>query len=193
MQMRMRLSQNQFALYEGRVKSWHSSGGIPLISDIEHLRITLAETTDPKHKSQFGQFFTPAEIARFMAGLFESRTDSCCRLLDAGAGIGSLSAAFLLRWKEGGFDFKCAELDAFEIDEYLLPHLAQTIAEQRETLEISSTIRNADFIVAASDWLSGNFLADPLPTFLLGAYAHGLHGCRHDGRRILSVASVPRE
>ena len=72
---------------------------------------------------------------------------------------------FLLRWKEGGFEFKCAELDAFEINEYLLPHLAQTNREQRETLEISSTIRNADFIVAASDWLSGNFLADPLPTY----------------------------
>lgn len=46
-------------------------------------------------KAELGQFFTPISIAHFMASLFDSRGKKECRLLDAGAGIGSLSAAFL--------------------------------------------------------------------------------------------------
>ena len=41
-----------------------------------------------------GQFMTPAPVARFMASLFRSRRLSL-RVLDAGAGVGSLSAAIV--------------------------------------------------------------------------------------------------
>ena len=72
-----------------------------LLSEVEQSRLSISKAADPKRKSQLGQFFTPAAIARFMADLFVRSGYDNCRLLDAGAGIGSLSAAFLDRWASG--------------------------------------------------------------------------------------------
>jgi len=48
--------------------------------------------TTAAYRKQRGQVFTPPEIARFMAGLF-SRIPRRFRLLDPGAGTGSLATA----------------------------------------------------------------------------------------------------
>jgi len=93
-----------------------------LQSLIEQKRQHVSRNTDAKKKSRFGQFLTPERTARFMANLFPAAHGSC-RLLDAGAGIGSLSIVFIERWKEGDFQFDGIELDAFEmIDEQLGPY-----------------------------------------------------------------------
>lgn len=91
---------------------------------IEKTRLLLSTTTDSGKKAQFGQFLTPASIATFMAGMFPDSPGKC-RLLDAGAGIGSLSSAFLARWKSGGLNFESVVVDAYEIDPELRPHLAR--------------------------------------------------------------------
>lgn len=57
-------------------------------------RLRVSRTTDAKKKSQYGQFLTPAGTAAFMAKLFP-KASGACRLLDAGAGIGSLTSSFL--------------------------------------------------------------------------------------------------
>jgi len=142
-----------------------NTGGAPLLSDIEQSRLTVSKAIDPKKKSQFGQFFTPAEIARFMSGLFIQRTGGNCRLLDAGAGIGSLSAAFLERWASGGFDFQRVEVNAFEIDDCLHPYLIQTLEEYRQYLNVVPTIRGDDFIHAAVDSLCGSLCVETLPRY----------------------------
>jgi len=67
-------------------------------------------------KAALGQFMTPLRVARFMASLFSSNATETCRLLDAGAGQGALSCAFLDRWKEGGLAFERVETSAYEID-----------------------------------------------------------------------------
>src|SRR5690606_22516547 len=99
-----------------------------LLTEVEKARLRLSRDTDAKKKSQFGQFLTPERTAAFMAGLFPP-SDGVCRLLDAGAGIGSLSAAFLERWRSGGLRFGRVEIDAFEIDGSLHAELAQTLAK----------------------------------------------------------------
>lgn len=81
-----------------------------------------------KHKAEFGQFMTPSSVARFMASLFPPSTLRTCRLLDAGAGVGALSCAFLDRWQGSGFGFESVEVTAYEIDETLCSHLAQHLA-----------------------------------------------------------------
>jgi len=136
-----------------------------LLSDIEQSRLTVSKTADPKRKSQLGQFFTPAAIARFMAGLFTQRTRTNCRLLDAGAGIGSLSAAFLERWASGGFDFQRVEVNAFEVDNSLHPYLIQTLEEYRQYLNVVPTIRGDDFVHAAVDSLFGGLFTEVLPRY----------------------------
>ncbi len=125
----------------------------------------MTKTIDPKKKSQYGQFFTPAEIARFMAGLFTRRSGDNCRLLDAGAGIGSLSVAFLERWAGGGFDFQRVEVDAFEIDKSLHPYLIQSLEEYRQDQNVASNIRGDDFVHAAVNSLSEDLFAEALPRY----------------------------
>jgi len=96
------------------------------LSIVEQTRLHVSKNTEAKNKSRFGQFFTPERTAAFMTGLFPDASGSC-RLLDAGAGIGSLSAAFLDRWLTGGFHFQSVDLDAFEIDNSLHSYLSKTL------------------------------------------------------------------
>jgi adenine-specific DNA-methyltransferase len=88
-------------------------------------------------KIELGQFMTPIGIAQFMASLF-SEPQGPVRLLDAGAGEGSLTGAFINRW--GGRDVR---VSAYEIDPAMVSHL-------RETLEpydgLQATIVERDFI-----------------------------------------------
>lgn len=134
-----------------------------MLSEIEQARLRLSKDTDAKKKSQFGQFLTPAGTAAFMAGFFPP-ADGICRLLDAGAGIGSLAAAFLERWRSGGLRFQRVELDAFEIDGSLHGELAQTLSKYRND-KFSATVHGEDFIHAAVDALSGGLFAKSLPRY----------------------------
>ncbi len=80
-----------------------------MLSVVEQQRVQLSRSTEAQKKAQFGQFLTPTRTATFMASLFPDGTGPC-RLLDAGAGIGSLTAAFLERWREGRFHFSRVEV-----------------------------------------------------------------------------------
>ena len=94
----------------------------------DSVRREVAPRISQKHKAELGQFMTPSSVARFMASLFPPSTLQTCRLLDAGAGVGALSCAFLDRWLMGGFGFESVEATAYEIDEKLCGHLVQHLA-----------------------------------------------------------------
>ncbi|MBI3830417.1 MAG: Eco57I restriction-modification methylase domain-containing protein [Planctomycetes bacterium] len=98
-----------------------------------------------------------------MAGLFPP-AEGVCSLLDAGAGIGSLAAAFLERWRSGALRFQRVELDAFEIDFSLHAHLAQTLSKFQSDA-FSVKVHSEDFVLAAADALSGGLFAKPLPRY----------------------------
>lgn len=112
-----------------------------------------------------GQFFTSTGTARFMVDLFEERDSSECRLLDPGAGIGSLSDAFLEKWVTARFGFERVSLDAFEIDDSLCSALERTLSKYSVRPDCSIRVRNTDFVDAASDWLSGSLFAQSLPKY----------------------------
>lgn len=134
-------------------------------SEIEQSRLTVLKAIDPKRKSQYGQYFTPGGIARFMAGLFIKRSGETCRLLDAGAGIGSLSVAFLERWASGGFNFQRVEIDAFELDVCLHPYLARMLEQYEQDQKVVLTIRGDDFVHTAVDSLYGSLFDNSLPKY----------------------------
>ncbi len=100
-----------------------------------------------------------------MADLFAQSKVSNCRLLDAGAGTGILSAAFLDRCVSGSLCFESVEIDAFEIDKDLHPALLSTLEQYRQFSSVSLNIRSGDFIHTAADWVSGNFFAEELPNY----------------------------
>ncbi len=124
---------------------------------VEQTRLLLSKSTDAKKKSQLGQFFTPESIASFMAGLFPDSSGSC-RLLDAGAGIGSLSSAFLKRWRNGELNFERVELDAYEIDPSLLPYLAETLSGFGQK-DLNANCKCGDFIRTATEAISDTLFA----------------------------------
>lgn len=113
----------------------------------DSVRREVAPRTAQKHKAEFGQFMTPSSVARFMASLFPPSTLQTCRLLDAGAGVGALSCAFLDRWLTGGFGFESVEATAYEIDEKLRGHLAQHLAGYRR---VTPRIIGGDYIELAT-------------------------------------------
>jgi tRNA1(Val) A37 N6-methylase TrmN6 len=117
----------------------------------DRLRREVAPTLALKRKSALGQFMTPATVARFMAALFPPSTLQTCSLLDAGAGVGALTCAFLDRWAAtDGFSFNKAEIEAYEIDPTLRAHLTTTLQSYIPRLPVSLRVLPEDFILAAA-------------------------------------------
>jgi len=118
-----------------------------LLETAETARLEVSPGLAPERKAELGQFMTPASVARFMASLFPSSTLPTCRLLDAGAGLGALSCAFLDRWVAGGFDFKNVEVTAYEIDATLREHLTRHIGSYQG---VTPRIIDGDYIALAT-------------------------------------------
>ncbi|MDD5462670.1 MAG: hypothetical protein PHG00_13730 [Methylococcales bacterium] len=71
-----------------------------------------------------------------MANLFTSKSNLECRLLDAGAGIGSLSSAFLERCIDGGLRFKNIQITAFELDNLIHKELNDSLSSYKNKLPV---------------------------------------------------------
>lgn len=137
-----------------------------MVSTLENTRLTISQNTEAHHKSRLGQFLTPEKTANFMASLFpNSASSGHCNLLDAGAGIGSLSAAFLDRWQSGGFNFQSVNVDAFEIDQSLHTYLSETLKQYQDHDDCTVKIWEGDFIQSAVESLSGDLFAAKLPHY----------------------------
>ncbi len=105
-----------------------------------------------------------------MAGLFVPNELGQCRLLDPGAGIGSLSAAFLERCVVRDFGFSEVSVDAFEIDGKLHRDLIGNLDEYRrlseaQGLQVKSSVRGDDFIYTAVQSLGRYMFAEVLPKY----------------------------
>lgn len=82
---------------------------------------------DAGKRDSLGQFFTPAKMAAFMMQFFDS-FPSEVRLLDPGAGTGTLCSAFALRALAQEPPIERLEITAWEIDANLIPLLRDTLA-----------------------------------------------------------------
>ena len=124
---------------------------IQLLEHADSIRRAIAPGISLKRKSSLGQFMTPTPVARFMASLFPPSTLPKCKLLDAGAGVGALTCAFLDRWATSdGFSFHDAQIDAYEIDPILSDHLDRTLARYQSRLPVTYRVIPDDFIEAAA-------------------------------------------
>lgn len=75
----------------------------------------LPARTDRERRSAIGQFLTPGPIADFMASLFDARLKNV-ELLDAGAGAGALTSAFIRRACQARGDTEQIQVTAYESD-----------------------------------------------------------------------------
>lgn len=89
--------------------------------NLEERRRAATVGIDKKHRSTFGQFFTDGPVATYMASLFSDDGSSTRKILDAGAGIGLLSAALLKRLGGRGV------VTAYELEPQFFDGLAETL------------------------------------------------------------------
>lgn len=115
-----------------------------------HDTTTVATRESPARKRQgeLGQFLTPAPIAGFMASLFGPLPQSV-RLLDAGAGAGALTSAFISRLCDRNHGVRTVEATLYEMDPRIQAALADTLEEcqqrcDRAGIHFRFTIHSSD-------------------------------------------------
>ena len=111
---------------------------------------TLPRPAASESKQELGQFFTPRLVAEFMASLFENSNDEI-RLLDAGAGEGALTEAFVRMACSRPHRPSRLAVVAYELDGRVLSGLRETFDRCESMcaargIEFDGEIRHADFI-----------------------------------------------
>lgn len=118
----------------------------------EFYRLDAAHKLDPRRRSDLGQYMTPAPIARFMASLFADVSGEI-RLLDPGAGVGSLTAAAVERFCTATDKPRSVSLVAYEIEPVLTVYLRNTLEEAasqcgRSQINADIDLHEEDFILS---------------------------------------------
>jgi len=130
-------------------------------------------STSAEYRREQGQVFTPPEIARFMASLL-SPIPSEYHLLDAGAGIGSLTAAVCERLLHLRSPRRLTA-HLFENDRQVIPLLRRNLENCRTVLGKAGhwfdyVVQDEDFILAASSGLDGQRTFEgPIPAIRFDA------------------------
>jgi len=116
----------------------------------------LAE--DLERRGQWGQFFTPEGVARFIAAWVTPRAR--LSILDAGAGVGALTAACI----EAALDWPAPPTSisatVYEIDPNIIPFLRSTLNECAAScaargIQFDYQIESGDFVEHAAQLISG--------------------------------------
>ncbi|WP_411348685.1 BsuBI/PstI family type II restriction endonuclease [Paenibacillus sp. WLX2291] len=130
-----------------------------IIQQIDKIRIEINSSLTKKN--ELSQFFTPYQIADFMVSLFDEKKLKSPCLLDAGAGIGSLSGSFLNKYSQIKLDGE-ASVTAVEIDEMLKPILKQNLNLFHDDLNLDIDIISADFIEWSINILQSDYNLFPV-------------------------------
>lgn len=113
---------------------------------IDDIRLQINTKLDPKNKSKYGQFMTAQVIANYMASLFDKNASNV-KLLDCGAGIGSLSISAIKELKD--IDL----IDLWEID----PIMQEQLEKNMQAIAVPFSIHAQDFIFGAvENIITGN-------------------------------------
>ncbi|PMB29239.1 restriction endonuclease [Fischerella thermalis BR2B] len=115
-------------------------------------RIYFSSRLNLKQRSELGQFLTPAPVARLMAGQFSSLSGHIS-LLDPGAGVGSLTAAFVERLLANPNEVKSCFITAYEVESAFLSSLKQCLIEccaalKSKGIQANYCLREESFIEA---------------------------------------------
>lgn len=109
---------------------------------------TFIASVPKSQRKKFGQFFTTAKTAMYMADLFCIDLDKEeLTLLDAGAGTGILSAALLDRIYQLGYTGK-VNLTCYETDSVVLPVLERNLKLAKEKYGINYIIKTENYITS---------------------------------------------
>jgi len=147
------ISNNQQTKY-----SFITTDPATYLSQLDVIRTDFQKVLDQKRQSEMGQFFTPPSIANMMAGMY-LKFPPVINLVDPGAGVGSLSAAFVINAVAAYPQPKDIKITAFELDPLLVKGIEKTfnICQQLcDLYQISFqyTIQQEDFIHSSVEKIS---------------------------------------
>jgi len=121
----------------------------------ERLGLVHAASVTTAHKKGLGQFYTPLEIARFMANLASPQKETV-RILDPGCGSCVLSCSLIEALVEKDCKLKKIELTIYEIDKTLVPVASEALVYLKKWL-LDKNIA-FDYTLNVTDFLLDNSL-----------------------------------
>ncbi|MCX7427500.1 MAG: Eco57I restriction-modification methylase domain-containing protein [Planctomycetia bacterium] len=110
-------------------------------------------STSARARKEQGHFGTPPAIASFMAGMFSDIPRGTVRILDPGAGVGTLSAAVCERVLRQESPRRLV-FELWENDPRLIPLLERTMSRCRDSLRDSG--HEMEFVVRIDDFVLAN-------------------------------------
>lgn len=133
-----------------------------LLERVDFFRLDASRRLNPSGRAAMGQFLTPPPVARLMASMFQA-TSSAIHLLDAGAGTGSLTAAFVDEMCRREAPPSEIRVTSYEIDPFLIEYLNETLelcraACERHGIRFVGEVEPIDFIEAVVDIPAGKLL-----------------------------------
>lgn len=142
---------------------------VGILEAVDLIRLDANRRVTEQTRGEFGQFMTPAPVARLMAGLIEGKPRDIT-LLEPGAGVGSLAAAAVGELAGRAQKPRSISLTAFEIDDHLASYLPQAESLCRNAcnkagIDFSADIRHDDFVATATAALSGHLFREAPPRF----------------------------
>lgn len=169
---------------------------VELTETLDSVRKSLNSSTRRHERSRFGQFLTPAKIARFMSSFFHQQSEHV-RILDAGAGAGVLFAACVEELLSRKQSLLSIDVVAYENDRRVLPHLKDTMercesACREYGISFRGQIRTDDFVEAAIARTQEGLFAAPGERFthaILNPPYKKING-QSQTRRLLDAAGV---
>jgi adenine-specific DNA-methyltransferase len=131
--------------------------------------VAVSETAVRKRQGELGQFLTPPPVAEFMASLF-GPLPSLVRLLDAGAGAGSLTSAFVSQVCKKKGKVKAIEATLYEVDPLIQSALTETLEGCQRAcasagIRFNFKVLTADFIHEVSSGLAEELFHTNPPAF----------------------------
>lgn len=114
--------------------------------------VSVPRAKPRSRQSQLCQYLTPNSVSTFMAGLFPAYPSSI-QLLDAGAGAGALTTAFVNRWQKQRKPTDKITVHAYELDAAMLDVLHKMADELGEKKGIAAEVIEGDFIKHAATML----------------------------------------
>lgn len=129
----------------------------------------VASSSSRTRQGELGQFLTSSSVADLMTSMFGSLPKTV-RLLDAGAGAGALTSAFVRRICAKNDGVQAVEATLYEIDPLILPDLSAALEDcghlcNKARIRFECTVHTTDFIEEMAQSLSGDLFDSVPPAF----------------------------
>ncbi|MGR5450124.1 Eco57I restriction-modification methylase domain-containing protein [Vibrio sp. PNB22_3_1] len=139
-----------------------------LQNQVDTIRETANKLLNEETRGQKGQFMTPNAVAKLLAQQF-TNLDGDLSILDAGAGVGSLTTAMIARSIDE-FNPTSISSHTWELEPVLLENLERSLNLNQEfcaasDINLEQNINDVDFIEQAVQLLNARKNGEQTPTF----------------------------